>query len=167
MFQVHMVSDPTEPFCSNCGYALKALTDSSKCPECGKPLVEVLSRPAMERLGRRWQSKARIFGLPLVSVASGPYGHERIGRPRGVIAIGDMPVGVIAIGGFARGVLAIGGIAVGLIGWGGICVAAAAMGGVAIGIGAVGGIALGIWSLGGAAFYVFRGVGGLKIHVRF
>ena len=27
-----------EPYCSNCGYVLKGLTDSSKCPECGKPM---------------------------------------------------------------------------------------------------------------------------------
>ena len=167
MFRLDIVKDATDPFCSNCGNSLKGLTRASQCPECGRPLVDVLCRPGMERRGSRWQSRARIFGLPLVSIASGPHGHERVGRPRGVIAIGDMPIGLVAIGGFARGVLAIGGIAVGLVGWGGICIAAAAAGGVAIGIASIGGLALGIWSLGGAAFYVVKGVGGVRIHLRF
>ena len=33
-----------EPYGGNCGQQLTGLIDSSKCPECGKPLVEVLRR---------------------------------------------------------------------------------------------------------------------------
>ena len=34
-----------EPYCGNCGYLLKGAVESSKCPECGRPLtVGVLHR---------------------------------------------------------------------------------------------------------------------------
>jgi predicted Zn-ribbon and HTH transcriptional regulator len=33
-----------EPYCGNCGYVLTGATETSKCPECGRPLVEVLTR---------------------------------------------------------------------------------------------------------------------------
>src|SRR3712207_4487658 len=75
-----------EPYCSNCGYVLTGLTESSKCPECGKPLVEVLTRPShpFANAGKRWRSSATLFGWPVIDVALGPKdgqmrGHE-IGR---------------------------------------------------------------------------------------
>ena len=40
-----------EPYCGNCGHRLTGLVDSSKCPECGRPLVEVLTRSG------RWGSR--------------------------------------------------------------------------------------------------------------
>ena len=30
-------TSPDEPICGNCGYVLSGLTESSKCPECGRP----------------------------------------------------------------------------------------------------------------------------------
>jgi hypothetical protein len=167
-------ADPGDPYCGNCGYALKGLTDSSKCPECGKPLVETLMRRkfAFPR-GRRFRSKQTIFGLPVIDVAFGPFGSERIGRARGFVAIGDIATGVLAIGGVTRGLISIGGVAVGLFSVGGLgvglltaaagcaistglsvggtAVGSIASGGVAIGLIAQGGMAIGRYARGGVA----------------
>jgi len=154
-------TDDNDPFCSACGYSLKGCTESSKCPECGRPIVEVLTRAGFPgRKGYRYQSAGKLWGLPLVSIATGPYASEKVGKPVGIIAIGDLPLGIIAIGGFARGVLAIGGMAVGVIGLGGSSLALLALGGWAIGLFAAGGFAVGGWALGGMALYLFHGWGG-------
>ena len=95
-------------FCGHCGYALTGATESSKCPECGRPIVETLRRPSFARpRGRRYRSPRRLFGLPLVDVANGPHDDGPRGRARGFVAIGDEARGVIAIGGRAFGGLAI------------------------------------------------------------
>src|SRR5687767_10462291 len=156
-----------EPFCSACGYRLTGCVDSSKCPECGRPLVEVLTRPGIDRRGKRWESRQKLFGLPWISIASGPYGDEKVGKPVGVIAIGDYPLGVIAIGGVARGVVAIGGVSLGVVGWGGLCAGIIATGGLAIGVAAFGGVAVGVWSFGGVVLYVVKGFGGTRIPLQF
>jgi len=153
-----------DPYCSNCGYSLIGLTDSSKCPECGKPLVEVLIRrgDALPQ-GKRYKSALTIFGLPLVHIAVGPYEDERRGRARGIIAIGDVATGFLAIGtALATGIIAIGGgAAVGIVALGGgaaiglLTVASLAIGGLAFGGAAIGGIAIG----GGAAGYIAVGGG--------
>lgn len=131
-----------DPYCRMCGYSLKGLTESSKCPECGRPIVEVLERPSMI-VGRRHTSATVIFGLPLLHIALGPHGDERVGRARGIIAIGDYARGWLAIGGFSRGLIAMGGFAVGVVAVGGGAIGALSVGGLAIGIAASGGIALG------------------------
>lgn len=149
-----------DPYCGNCNYSLKGLTDSSKCPECGKPLVEVLQRgPILFKAGRRYQSETRIFGLPLLSIAFGPNETERMGHARGIIAIGDKATGWLALGGFARGLIAFGGFAMGLFSFGGFSLGLIAalggttIGGIACGGGAVGGVAAG----GGAVGYIASG----------
>jgi predicted RNA-binding Zn-ribbon protein involved in translation (DUF1610 family) len=54
-----------EPYCGNCGYRLTVATESSKCPECGRPLVEVLTRNSQApMMGKRYRSKATLFGWP-------------------------------------------------------------------------------------------------------
>ena len=142
-----------EPYCSNCGYQLTGLTESSKCPECGRPLVEVLTRPTWRRkMARRYQSRTTIFGLPLVHVATGPVANERSGRAKGIIAIGDTAVGVLAIGALSRGVIAIGAVAIGLVGFGGLGIGLlAGLGGVAVGGTASGAVGIGIAAQGGAS----------------
>ena len=75
------------PICSNCNYDLSETKDSARCPECGKPLVEVMSWTG--RTGYRFRSKATLWGLPAIDIALGPTHTERIGRAKGVIAIGD------------------------------------------------------------------------------
>jgi len=137
-----------DPYCGNCGYALTGATESSKCPECGQPLVEVLMRPTLDMPGgKRFRSKGRIFGMPIVDVAIGPSGRERTGKARGFVAIGNEARGVLAIGGQAVGVVAIGGMAVGGFTMGGLSIGLlSALGGMAIG-----GVALGGWAMGGLA----------------
>lgn len=105
-----------EPFCMNCGYALVGLTESSKCPECGKPLVEVLQRRGtLVPRGKRWRSKAELFGMPLVHVAFGPEGEDRMGKARGIIAIGTFARGWIALGIMSTGVVSVGVVTAGVV----------------------------------------------------
>lgn len=144
-----------DPFCSACGYQLSGAITSANCPECGLALVDVLERKPTENSAhyKRYSSKATWFGLPLVDIAYGPDPGEKVGKARGIIAIGDHATGFIAIGGVARGGLAIGGIA-----YGGV-----ALGGVAVGvIGANGGMALaGLAAMGGMAFSGYFALGGM------
>jgi len=59
-----------DPYCGNCGYSLRGLTESSKCPECGKPIVEVLQRDRSIPRGKRYKSKTMPFGLLAVGGAA-------------------------------------------------------------------------------------------------
>jgi len=160
---------PGEPRCGNCGYPLTGLVDSSKCPECGKPFVEVLTRGGPgTRLGKRYRSKATMFGLPVVDIALGPWHGESYGRARGIIAIGDVATGALALGGMARGGVAIGGMAIGVFSIGGGAFGLlTAVGGFACGTLAAGGGAVGIAASGGGALGVFaQGGGALGLFVR-
>ncbi len=124
------------------------------------------SSPAWMYRGVDYCSKATLFGLPLVHVASGldpATGRQRVakgiiaigGMAKGVIAFGGMAIGGIAFGGGAVGVIAIGGGAVGLISFGGLAIGLlAAMGGGAIGFIAAGGGALGYLTFGGGTLGV-------------
>lgn len=166
-----------DPSCSNCGYDLTGLVDSSRCPECGRPLVEVLVRERHPQRSIRYETPTRLFGLPLVSIAFGPTPTERFGTARGIVAVGDTAIGWFAAGAFARGIIAIGSLAVGVVAIGGLSlglVSAAgmaiggfAMGGAAIGAIARGGGAVGIVAQGGGAagYYVEAG-GGWGTHVK-
>ena len=157
-----------DPYCQNCGYSLVGLTESSKCPECGKPLVEILVRPASgASYGRRYRSDIIIFGLPLVHIALGPYEDERVGKARGIFALGDVAIGWFAFGGVATGLVAFGGLAFGLVAWGGIALGLLAFGGLAVGGAAVGGGAAGGAGLGGGALaYVAQGSGAKGYYAR-
>lgn len=103
----------------------------------------------------RWDSSARLFGLPAVSIARGP--DEATGQLRGHaigwVAIGDVATGLVAVGGIARGFVAVGGIAVGVFCIGGLALGlAAGVGGFATGYFAVGGITAGVLIVGGLKF---------------
>jgi hypothetical protein len=160
-----------EPYCGACGHRLTGLVDSSKCPECGRPIVDVVTRAG--KLGSRFRTKTTLFGLPLVDVAFGATHQETKGSARGIFAIGDTAkgfvaigghaTGIVAIGGTAFGVFALGGVAIGLVSsWGGVSVGAMASGGIVlallgcgglcIGIVAAGGVCVGIYAIGGAPF---------------
>jgi len=146
-----------QPYCKECGYLLVGLTESSKCPECGRPIVEVLVRDSFPgRGGYRFQTQRRVWGLPLVSIASGPRGAERMGKPVGIIAIGGRALGVIAVGGFAAGGITFGGFSLGLL----------AIGGFALGGLAIGGFAAGACAIGGQAFAILFGFGGRVTYLR-
>ncbi len=162
-----MTKPSDQPYCKECGYSLRGLTESSKCPGCGRPIVEVLVRDSFPgQHGYRYESSIRIWGLPLVSIANGPYGQEKYGRPVGIIAIGDRPKGLIAIGGLAVGIIAIGGFALGGISLGGFSAGLAAFGGFALGLFAVGGFAAGLAAIGGTVFVLKWGLGGNVFYIR-
>lgn len=113
---------------------------------------------------RRYASRWKLAGLPLVSVAFGADAAtgERSGRARGWLAVGDVAVGAIALGGVAMGPVAIGGAALGVFAIGGATAGLAAVGGIAAGAGAIGGVALG-WefAVGGVAVARDLAVGAL------
>jgi len=160
------VRKETDPYCSNCGYSLIGLTDSSKCPECGKPLVEVLVRDSFPgRGGYRYRTRRELWGLPLVAIAWGPSSTERMGKPRGIIAIGDAPRGVIALGGQAIGGIAVGGFACGGVAFGGFALGVLSFGGFAAGVAALGGFAIGLFTVGGMVVPFVRGIGGRVIDI--
>ena len=155
------MSNAPEPYCGNCGYKLTGLTESSKCPECGRPLVEVVSRSG--QWGRRYRTKATLFGLPVIDVALGPAPGENVGRARGIIAIGDSATGFVAVGGVARGLVACGGMAIGGFSIGGLSLGVvSAFGGLALGGLVTGGGAVGVYASGGAAAG-YMASGGLPI----
>lgn len=146
------------PYCGNCGYDLIGVTESSKCPECGLPLVDVLLRRGAPVLrGVRYRSDATVFGLPLLAVAFGPGIEGARGHARGFIAFGDVATGVLAFGGFARGGVCVGGFSCGVVSLGGMSIGlltamgGLSIGGVAIGGGALGGVAVGGGAVGGVA----------------
>src|SRR5687768_7360157 len=153
MTQVKRNATGNQPYCSNCGYVLTGLTESSKCPECGRPIVEVLTRPSdMPNFGKRYRSKATLFGLPVIHIAMGPKNGEMRGKAKGIIAIGDVAIGGIAIGGMSCGVVAIGGLSVGVCAVGGVGIGLlAGVGGAAVGALAAGGGAVGGLANGGGA----------------
>ena len=147
-----------KPSCSQCGYDLTNATSSACCPECGRPLVEVLVREGqiqMRKASKRYQSTRRVCGLPLVSIALGPDAAGRMGHAKGYFAIGDTATGVFAFGGFARGFVAFGGMSIGCVTFGGLSLGTfAAFGGLAVAVigSAVGGFAAGVVACGGGAF---------------
>jgi hypothetical protein len=139
------------PYCGNCGYNLEGLTESSRCPECGRPFVEVLQRPSLI-IGKRFNSRTRVFGLPLISIASGPHGKEKRGHAKGIIAIGDIATGFVAFGGVSRGIFTFGGFSIGAVSFGGVTLGLLlALGGLAIGGVTTGGFGIGGYANGGMA----------------
>jgi predicted Ser/Thr protein kinase len=113
--------------------------------------------------GREYKSKATIFGVPLLHVASGidpKTGQRRIAK--GIIALGDIAIGGLACGGFAMGGVTFGGVSVGMVSFAGLAVGlVAAIGGLAIGSFAFGGLAMGGIAVGGISvgWYAFGGTG--------
>ena len=59
-----------DPCCGNRRYSLHGLTESSKCPECGKPILEVLRRDRSIPRGKRYKSKTVLSGLLAVGGAA-------------------------------------------------------------------------------------------------
>lgn len=163
------------PFCTRCGLLLRGHESAAHCPDCGAALPASLGTngPGPAAPGARCvrrESSARLLGWPLVSVAFGPNPErgERVGRARGVIAVGDVAIGGVAVGGVAMGVVAVGGVAVGVGAGAGVAVGLlASLGGLAAGGCAVGGVALGGLATGGCAVgYAAQGGAAVGVYAR-
>jgi len=108
----------------------------------------------MAGLGRRameYRSEQVWGDLPVVHVSVGGRradGRYRLGRARGIIALGDVATGLVAIGGVAIGLFSVGGVAIGLVALGGVAVGLVAVGAVSIGLVAIGAVAMGLTAVG-------------------
>jgi hypothetical protein len=106
----------------------------------------VVGRRAME-----YRSEQAWGDLPVVHVSIGGRhadGRYRLGRARGIIALGDVVIGLVAVGGVAIGLFSVGGVAIGLVALGGVAVGLVAVGGVAVGLVAIGAVAMGLTAVG-------------------
>lgn len=99
----------------------------------------------------RYDSKTRIFGLPLVSIR---FGFVRNGK----LSMDNTAKGIIAIGNCAIGVVAIGIVGVGLFTFGVLAMGMLSLGIVAGGLVAFGVAALGYLALGSAPWGLCGGV---------
>jgi hypothetical protein len=82
---------------------------------------------AARRRAVEYRSEQAWGTLPLVHVAVGGRqagGRYRLGRARGVIALGDVATGLVAVGGVAIGLFSVGGVAVGLVALGAVALGA-------------------------------------------
>ena len=96
-----------------------------------------------------YDSRARVLGIPLVSVRIGFSRHQRLSREhvaRGIIAIGNAAVGVVSIGLISVGLISLGFLAVGMLALGAVAFGAAACGVAAMGIFALGVSAVGVYA---------------------
>jgi len=106
---------------------------------------------AVGRRAMEYRSEQVWGNLPVVHVSVGGRqadGRYRLGRARGIIALGDVATGLVAVGGVAIGLFSVGGIAIGLVALGGVAVGLAAVGGVAVGLVAIGAVAMGLTAVG-------------------
>ena len=117
-------------------------TPPAASPETGK-LAEQVEELSRYFRGYAYDSKTRLFGLPLVSVRFCLYGRPLGSRDvaRGIIAIGNIAVGVVSLGLISAGLLSLGVIAAGLL----------SVGCLAFGLAALGPVAVGLWYAGGVA----------------
>ena len=93
-----------------------------------------------------YDSKIRIWGLPLVSIRLGFVRNQRLSWEnvaRGVFAIGNAAIGVVSLGLISMGLLSFGCITLGLLALGVI-----AMGVASLGVVALGGIVFGVCAMG-------------------
>jgi hypothetical protein len=115
---------------------------------------------AVRRRAFEYRSEQVWGSLPVVHVSVGGRqadGRYRLGRARGIIALGDVAIGLVAVGGVAIGLFSVGGVAVGLVALGGVAVGFVAVGGVAVGLLAVGAVAMGPTAVGAVTFGLVAG----------
>ena len=115
---------------------------------------------AVRRRAFEYRSEQVWGSLPVVHVSVGGRqtdGRYRLGRARGIIALGDVAIGLVAVGGVAIGLFSVGGVAVGLVALGGVAVGFVAVGGVAVGLLAVGAVAMGLTAVGAVTFGLVAG----------
>jgi hypothetical protein len=106
---------------------------------------------AVRRRAMQYRSEQVWGDLPVIHVSVGGRqadGRYRLGRARGIIALGDVATGLVAVGGVAIGLFSVGGVAVGLVALGGVAIGLVAVGGVAVGLVAIGAVAMGLTAVG-------------------
>ncbi len=92
-------------------------TDESNPPKAvGSPETTAALEPTS--CGFTWRSRAAIFGIPLICVASGTDNRGKRRVAKGILAIGRYAVGGIAIGQVGLGVVALGQFSLGLFAFG-------------------------------------------------
>ncbi len=127
------------------------------------PLIQLPAAAAT----RRYQSRARFLGLPLLAIAQGPDASrgERIGVARAWIALGDVAFGgLVGIGGVALAPVSLAGAGLGLFSVGGLALGALALGGASFGYLSCGGLAFGSeLAVGGLAFAREIALGGIAV----
>ena len=124
----------------------------AEAPASTEKLEKQIEEMARFFRGWTWDSKTKVFGLPLVSIRC--YSHSRLSArnaAKGIIAIGNIAVGVVALGAFSVGVFSLGALSVGALALGALAFGLAALGPVAIGLLAFGPVAMGLWYAGGVA----------------
>lgn len=105
----------------------------------------------VRRTGIEYRSEQVWGDLPILHISIGGRqadGRYRLGRARGIIALGDVATGLVAVGGVAIGLVSVGGVGLGLIAVGAVAVGLAAAGAVSIGLMAVGVVAIGLTAMG-------------------
>lgn len=112
---------------------------------------EVIYVERRYRTHMRYQSKVKLFGIPLVDVNLGKMrtedGHWRVAK--GIIAIGNISIGVCSIGLLSAGLFTIGVLTIGLLAAiGALSISYLAFGALAIGYISIGAVAIGFYSFG-------------------
>lgn len=149
-----MSTSAKEVWCGACGFDLSRAVESGRCPECGRPIVETLTRKSDHPPAIHYRSRARILGMPALAISRGLDANKRPAHARGWIAIGPRATGLVAIGGKPTGIVAIGGLALGVF----------AAGGMTLGVFTIGGVAIGLLTaIGGCAASLGFGFGGVAI----
>lgn len=98
-----------------------------------------------------YDSQARIFGLPLVSIRIGFVRHQRLAWEnvaRGVFAIGNAAIGLVSLGLVSVGLISLGCISLGLLALGVVSMGPLSLGVVAMGLLSFGVCAMGIYAGG-------------------
>lgn len=121
--------------------------------EVAQEFIENIEPSALVNQGKKtfnYTSKAKIMGIPLISIRVGKFEVAK-----GIIAIGNFSVGVISIGAFSLGIFSLGGIGLGVMAFGGLALGA---------IGAFGGVAAAyMLAIGGVAVAHNLAIGGVAI----
>ena len=115
---------------------------------------------AVRRRAIQYRSEQAWGDLPVVHVSVGGRqadGRYRLGRARGIIALGDVATGLVAVGGAAIGLFSVGGVAIGLVAVGAVAIGLVAVGAVAIGLFAAGAVAIGLTAVGAVTFGLLAG----------
>ena len=112
-------------------------------------LEETVADLARYMKGYTYDSKTRVFGIPLVSIRltrHGLFGRESVAK--GIIAIGNAAVGVVALGAASVGAFSLGAFSVGVLSIGALAAGVCSLGALAA---AFGSAAVGVYAGGVAA----------------